>query len=434
MTPTFKNLSISGWRQFKNVALEFHPRLTVLTGSNGAGKSSLLNLLTPHFGWQRAFLGTPKKKRTGGEIRYFTGIRRRSASLPSEPNAALEVGRITYSNGAMGHIQAASEAQQYSVTIINQQSVLGTFISSHRVMPTFQPVNHVSPHMLKPDHAYGQFQAEYLQRYVNGHTGYSPVYRLKESLVAMALFGAKSDYSSGNEIAIAHLNGFIAVLRRILPPSLKFKDLSIRETEIVIETFTGNFVIDAASGGLVAIIDIAWQIYSYSLTNQAKDAETFTVVIDEPENHLHPSMQRMLLGNLLDAFPRAQFIVATHSPFMVSSVRDSSVYALRYEAAEPDNEELEVEEWASVTSHVFSERLDTVNRAGGAADILRDVLGVPVTVPEWVEEQLEQIVSEFRSREINQESLKELRSKLALLGFGELYPKALAGLVEKKDD
>lgn len=58
--------------------------------------------------------------------------------------------------------------------------------------------------------------------------------------------------------------------------------------------------------------------------------DSFLVIVDEIENHLHPSMQRSILPNLVKAFPSAQFIVTTHSPFVVNSVIDSSVYALKY--------------------------------------------------------------------------------------------------------
>lgn len=77
MNPKFKNLTISGWRQFHNVSIDFHPRLTVITGANGAGKSSLLGLLTQHFGWQKLFLGTPLKRRINGLTRFLSGVRRR---------------------------------------------------------------------------------------------------------------------------------------------------------------------------------------------------------------------------------------------------------------------------------------------------------------------------------------------------------------------
>ncbi|MFL1399228.1 AAA family ATPase, partial [Acinetobacter baumannii] len=62
----------------------------------------------------------------------------------------------------------------------------------------------------------------------------------------------------------------------------------------------------------MSIIDLAWQIFLYS-----HDKDEFVVTIDEPENHLHPSMQRSLLNDFVKAFPKAQFIVVTHSPFIV---------------------------------------------------------------------------------------------------------------------
>jgi hypothetical protein len=174
---------------------------------------------------------------------------------------------------------------------------------------------------------------------------------------------------------------------------------------------------------------MAWQIYAFSKTSQMANSERFVVVMDEPENHLHPSMQRMLLGSLLDAFPSAQFIIATHSPFMVSSVKDSAVYALRYMSSQQNSSNEDIEDGLDLSRQVFSERLDVVNRAGNAAEILRDVLGVPVTVPLWVETQLNSLVIEYRNRELTVESLSELRERMTDLGFGEMYPTALAGVV-----
>ena len=84
----------------------------------------------------------------------------------------------------------------------------------------------------------------------------------------------------------------------------------------------------------------------------------------------------------------------------------------------------------SATSRVFSEKLDTINKAGTASDILRQVLGVPATIPEWVEEGLSEVVARYRGRDITRESLSELRAELSQLGYDEMYPDALAALTE----
>ena len=433
MYPVFKSLSISGWRQFYNVSIEFHPRLTVITGANGAGKSSLLGLLTPHFGWQRTFLGTPRKVRKNGVVSFLTGVRKRHRSQVFQPGTMQEVGQIVYSTAVTASIGVSNEGQQYNASINNQQQVLGTFLASHRAVPVYQSVVQVSANSVAPDQAYSLYHSESVNRWAGNHHGPGPIYRLKESLVSMAMFGSKTEYSGGDESAIANLNGFVEVLRKVLPSNLGFKDLSIRTTDVVLETETGNFVIDAASGGVMALIDLAWQIYIYSLTTSVQGESSFTVVMDEPENHLHPSMQRSLLSNLLAAFPRAQFIIATHSPFMVSSVKDSYVYALRYVGIDQEGSLYdESDDGPPPVKLVFSEKLDVINRAGTAGDILRDVLGVPVTVPEWVEAQLDALVNEYRDQEVSADNLNELRNRMAALGFGELYPRALSQLFHIK--
>src|SRR5207249_9216056 len=115
--------------------------------------------------------------------------------------------------------------------------------------------------------------------------------------------------------------GFQNVLRIMLPASLGFKDLKVRVPDVILATGTGEFALEAVSGGIAAIIDLAWQIFIYSQLH-----DEFVVVIDEPEAHLHPALQQRLLPDLLRAFPRSQFIIATHNPFMVTSVADSNVY------------------------------------------------------------------------------------------------------------
>ena len=44
------------------------------------------------------------------------------------------------------------------------------------------------------------------------------------------------------------------------------------------------------------------------------------VLIDEVELHLHPSWQQTVLNTLLDIFPNTQFIVTTHSPQVLTSI------------------------------------------------------------------------------------------------------------------
>ncbi len=174
-----------------------------------------------------------------------------------------------------------------------------------------------------------------------------------------------------------------------------------------------------------ALIDISWRIYMYSL-----DKQSFVVTIDEPENHLHPSMQRTLMSRLLFAFPQAQFIVATHSPFIVTSVKDSYVYVLRYNFSDSRSVEGFVPE--TTKYRIISEKLDAVNKSSSANEILREVLGVEATIPQWAIDEVKSIIKKYDGSQITSEILISLREEFSSIGFGDHYSYALADLVKGK--
>jgi predicted ATP-binding protein involved in virulence len=52
------------------------------------------------------------------------------------------------------------------------------------------------------------------------------------------------------------------------------------------------------------------------------------VLLDEPETHLHIKAQYEVLPILTEFFPNVQFIVATHSPAVISSIKNTTVFDL----------------------------------------------------------------------------------------------------------
>jgi predicted ATP-binding protein involved in virulence len=54
------------------------------------------------------------------------------------------------------------------------------------------------------------------------------------------------------------------------------------------------------------------------------------VLIDEPETHLHLALQRQIMPILTKLFPNVQFVVATHSPFILSSLSNAVAYDLEH--------------------------------------------------------------------------------------------------------
>ena len=52
------------------------------------------------------------------------------------------------------------------------------------------------------------------------------------------------------------------------------------------------------------------------------------VFIDEIETHLHIDLQKKILPFLITFFPKIQFIVTTHSPFVLTSIDNAVVFDL----------------------------------------------------------------------------------------------------------
>lgn len=323
------------------------------------------------------------------------------------------VGKIGYADGPEGILQIPpNNSATYNLSIARMQNVPGLFISSHRPLTHYQTVSSIPANAVSAEQAYQAYNQELQNKYTNNYTQFSPTYRIKETIISMATFGPGNRNVQRNPQLEHTYDEFKTMLGLVLPPSIGFRDISVRIPDVVIVTETGEFALDAASGGLMALIDLAWQVFLYS---QGK--ESFVVVMDEPENHLHPSMQRAILGQLLEAFPTAQFIVATHSPFIVSSVKNSSVYVLRY--SDEDNQ-------SSAQRTVVSQKLDNVSKAGTASQILRSVLGVPVTLPLWAENEIERIASEFNISQLDHEGIRKLRGRLESEGLEEFYPETLS--------
>ena len=52
------------------------------------------------------------------------------------------------------------------------------------------------------------------------------------------------------------------------------------------------------------------------------------VLIDEIETHLHLELQKSILPFLTEFFPNIQFVMTTHSPFILSSISNAAIYDL----------------------------------------------------------------------------------------------------------
>ena len=86
------------------------------------------------------------------------------------------------------------------------------------------------------------------------------------------------------------------------------------------------FGFDTLSDGYSAIISIVTELLLRMEAHEAKSYDLEGIVlIDEIETHLHVDLQKKILPFLTDFFPRIQFIVTTHSPFVLSSLSNATI-------------------------------------------------------------------------------------------------------------
>ena len=130
------------------------------------------------------------------------------------------------------------------------------------------------------------------------------------------------------------------------------------------------------------------------------------------------ALQRSILQDLINAFTTARFIVSTHSPLIIGSVKESAVYALIY------NE----------NKKINSRYLDFVNKPKTAAEILDEVLGVSFTMPVWIEDKLNKLINKFSIGEMTKERFSELRIEMNQLVLEKMVPYAIEQVMVLRND
>ncbi|WP_257457649.1 AAA family ATPase [Archangium lipolyticum] len=151
----------------------------------------------------------------------------------------------------------------------------------------------------------------------------------------------------------------IDAINRMLPSGTRFDSVN-EQGRILFDVGGRKVPTIAMSDGYRSILalagDLIWRLIQAFPKSTNPLHEEGVVLIDELDIHLHPRWQRYIAGWLREQFPKLQFFVATHSPFVAAGAgKDALTLRLTLEEGVTRVEQVETPAALSVDGILQSE-------------------------------------------------------------------------------
>ena len=322
MNRYIKNIHINKVRHLKdiNIPLEkdAYPHL-MITGKNGSGKTSLLNAIADHI--ER--IANDKHKDFEAYERHIEYFEKQ---LKDNPQNILSIEQQLqyYKNQYelfFGEVIVAFEDVDSLIRKYQDGNFIIAFYEAHRTIKKLQePKNPTKPEL---QDKWGIKQTT-TQEFLN----FLADLKIQEALARNEKLDAEANQINKWFVNFEQLLGKI-FQEKALKLAFNYKDYSFK-----ILTKGKEFKFTELSDGFAAVLDIVVDlILKMQDKNQlirAYESEGI-VLVDEIETHLHLELQKVIMPLLTEIFPNIQFIVTTHSPFVLSSLSNAVAFDLEHQ-------------------------------------------------------------------------------------------------------
>jgi len=380
-----KTVTLNNFRCFESLTLELHPRLTVIVGDNGAGKTAILDGIASGLTPVLSHLSSANQRLTGRGIKdtdfrvqSLAGVRGKEqwsvadyAQIMTTAEKNLRWDYWRPSSGGKGK----EPKEKWGETALKEH--LNAISASYKTStPALTPVfayygigpshGHIEvPERLRSTKNDYEHPTSALVDCFNPHSDFREMlawFDLEES----SELRENKDLSGEDYMPFASLEAVRATVLSLLGGAYRNPHFNAKHKFMLERTNDGApLLVNQLSQGYQSMLALAMDFarrlaianshlkdsdgdYSYEQLLEAMDAleecnpssnELFQhaltmsapaiMLVDEIDLHLHPSWQQRVLGDLMRTFPLTQFIVTTHSPQVLTTVPSESIRILR---------------------------------------------------------------------------------------------------------
>lgn len=350
-----KKITLENFRCFDELPIEFNEKINVLIGNNGSGKSTILDGIAVGLGSISTYLpdisGISFKKK---DIRVVN----------NQKKPYVKVSLETYEGSEWDRVQKRDKSKKTTECIPFSKGIkeLRRYIDDN-VLDNYN--NSTSFEM--PLYVYYGVSRAVLDIPLR-RTGFtkkqSRFDALRNSLESVSRFRAaliwfynKENEENRKQKENKNFNEKIKeldVVRRAIGrmfPELSEPHIEVNPLRFMIKK-NGDFLsIDQLSDGYKTMLGLVVDLSSRFAMANAHLSDPLgseaIVMIDEIDLHLHPSWQQRVIGDLMATFPNTQFILTTHSPYIIESlnnhlkkdkIKDLKINDSEIKALEPINQ------------------------------------------------------------------------------------------------
>ena len=341
-------IEIKNFKCFENESIILHPKLNILMGNNGTGKTSLLEAFRILIGsLYLAFDKYKEKIEMPGIVK--DDIRLKTVSNSLEPQIPTSVS----ANAVVDEVFLPTPEQPYQlfdnneITWLRSMETFGGKTTTRDAKEMFAVSKNIQEAVRRGDEvniplvtyfSTDRYKKERrdtdISKAGSRMRGYfNALDTTTNTKFFLDLYYTETLDEIQNNVVSPLLTAVNAAVRQCLDCQAMRYNLKSQELLMVYDNgdfMPFNLLSDGIRCTLAMVMEIAFRCYLLNphLGENAPAMTKGVVLVDEIDLHLHPSWQLHILNDLRAAFPEIQFIVTTHAPLVISQIHDCNIYSI----------------------------------------------------------------------------------------------------------